>query len=141
MAITLAQLNGWASLGRPLPDLVYASSELGLPTRGRSADELLTELVASLSQEIVARGPQAEANVSADFANYVQTAFAPRQQPQRAAASSTQAAQAATSHTASAPQGNARPVKKNALQRFLHPDPRTPEDEKLSGWELFKKYR
>lgn len=142
MAITLAQLNGWVSLGRPIPDLVYASSELGLPTKGRTAEELLTELVATLSQEIVSRGPNAKANVSAEFANYVQTAFASRQQPQRAAATpSTQAAQAATNQTAGAtPQGSARPVHQNAIQHYFRPRPK-PGQEGMSGWQLFWKNR
>lgn len=139
MAIKLAQLNGWVSLGRSKSDLVHACVELGIDPKG-TEDELLTRLTVHLSQEIVSHGPNAEAHVSAEFANHVQAMFAPRQQPQRAAAS-TPAAQAATSHTAGAdPQGNARPIHQNAIQRFIRPQPK-PGQEGMSGRQLFWKNR
>lgn len=114
MTTTLAQLNGWVSIGRSVQDLVYASSERSLPTRGKSADELLTKLVETISLEMVTRGPNADANLSPEFEKIVQAAFtAPRQQPQRAAPAQAahQAAASPTPPTSGMPSFWANPWK------------------------------
>ncbi len=139
MGVKLTQLNVWVSMPHPRSDLVYACVELGEDPKG-SDDELIARLVGHISQMMTANGANAEANLSPEFEKVVQAAFtAPRQQPQRAAAT-TPAAQAATGHTAGAPQGTPRPVHQNALQRFFRPQPK-PGQEGMSAWMLFWKNR
>lgn len=145
MQLTWEKVNMWAFSTNRVSEIAQAAFEWELPGKGKTSAEIRQLVLEYVTKQTAANGLQAEADLPDTLKETITAYFtAPVRPPtpQRTVdGPKTPAAPAATGHTAGTPQGDARPVHQNAVQRFLNPLPRTPEDEGLSRMRRFLKYR